>query len=320
MAGDAGVRAVVVLDEFQEADIRPQPLFARYLELLATDLPAFFPPADLVEVICPACGRTAGEVAIEKFGFTYRLCPQCLTLFLSPRPGPAALERYHREGASARFWREVLIRETDEARREHIFRPRAEWLADIAAEFLPRPRRLALLGTGASAFTEEVQRTRAFDTMDDGGLADALAAFDVLERAFDPGGLLDRAAAGLRGGGILALTTRTASGFDLLVLWEQSKHLLPAVYLNLFSIDALQEALDRRGFELLEVSTPGQLDVEIVLNRLRDEPTLALPRVVRYLLERRPPEARQALQEYLQRFRLSSHARVLARKRRQREA
>ena len=76
----------------------------------------------------------------------------------------------------------------------------------------------------------------------------------------------------------------------------------------------MTKLLERHGFELLEFSTPGMFDVEIVRRAILSDPDADWPRSIRYLVENRDENALNALQEYLQRFRLSSFARIVGRK------
>lgn len=72
--------------------------------------------------------------------------------------------------------------------------------------------------------------------------------------------------------------------------------------------------MERAGLELIELSTPGHLDVELVLHAVRQDPSIRLPSFVEYLLEQRDALAHLDFQEFLQKHRLSSHVRVAARK------
>ena len=114
--------------------------------------------------------------------------------------------------------------------------------------------------------------------------------------------------------GLLLATTTLISGFDLQVLWDRSNSIFPPDRLNLLSVEGLTKLLERHGLNLLEFSTPGMFDVEIVRRAILSDPDADWPRFIRYLVEKRDENAFDALQEYLQRFRLSSFARVVGRK------
>jgi hypothetical protein len=113
-------------------------------------------------------------------------------------------------------------------------------------------------------------------------------------------------------GGFLVVTARSGSGFDVQVLWENAD-VTPLEHLNLISVEGLQTALPRSGFEILEFSTPGQLDVQVV-ERLRKERGAVLPRFLEYLLSHRDALCHEKFQDFIQEQRLSSHLRLIARK------
>lgn len=85
-------------------------------------------------------------------------------------------------------------------------------------------------------------------------------------------------------------------------------------HLNLLSIEGIKILLEGAGFRLLELSTPGQLDVELVLRATADDPTIPVPRFVRYFMENRGIETHADFQSFLQKNRLSSHVRIAAQK------
>ena len=80
------------------------------------------------------------------------------------------------------------------------------------------------------------------------------------------------------------------------------------------SIEGLTALVERAGLELIELSTPGQLDVQLVQQACAADPALALPPFLEYLLKKRDALAHEDFQAYLQKHRLSSHVRFAARK------
>lgn len=331
-------RGVVLLDDFREAEVRPRDLFEDYVRLLRSDIARFFGPSELRDISCPGCGEGNPRPAFQKIGLTYVECGRCLSVYLRPRPRPEALEAYYREGDSVKFWDTVVMKETDAERREHVFQRRLDWLTDFADQLRPRPRRIVDWNAKYRSFFEEILRARAFDSIvalnpasrtreacpalgieiaefPGTELRESLiTAFEVLEREFDPAGFLRTIHGALVGRGLLFLTTRSISGFDLGLLREKAKNILPPIHMNLLSLEAITRLLSGAGFEILELSTPGQLDVEIVRNAMAEDSGLQLPPFISYLLRQRDADAHRSLQEFLQRYRLSSHVRVVAQK------
>ena len=96
----------------------------------------------------------------------------------------------------------------------------------------------------------------------------ALSAFEYLEGIFQPEILIKSIQRVLSKNGLLFLTTRCVSGFDIQILWQHSKSILPPQHVTLFSIEGMVSFLESNGFSIKELSTPGQLDLDIVSNEL----------------------------------------------------
>lgn len=332
------MKHVVVQSELREADIRPPRLMSRFRELSIEDAREYFgAPGQQVEVGCPACGENGSPVAFEKNGFQYRLCGACRSLYVSPRPKPERLAEYYRSSRAALYRAEHLARETSEARRVSVIHANAYWMGRLVDEAgRSGSRAYGDLGTNYPVLFEEIAQLGLFDTFFSiepfRGLADscrqagavvaedapenlaALTAFEQLEHQFSPRDMLERAHGMLASGGGLFITTRTASGFDIQTLWEKAQYIYVPEHLNLLSIDGLEMLIRGAGFEVIELSTPGQLDVELTQAAAAADPSVQLPRFVDLLLNRRDGEARQDFQEFLQKHRLSSHVRIAAMK------
>ena len=329
----------------KESSIRPAELFNKYLELSRQDIDRFFiDRREFREVSCPACGGERSEPGLEKFGFTYLICSACGSLYLSPRPSPESLNRYYRESEAVKYWCTHFYKETAQSRREKMFRPRAGLAAGIADRFgLARASAFADIGAGYGIFLEEVERLGRFgeiiavepspqladkcrergfkviqktiEEISAGEVSVAFAtSFEVLEHLYSPEEFLSAVRRILLPQGLLLITTLTVTGFDIQLLWEHSKSVYPPHHINLLSVEGMRRLFERAGFEVLELSTPGELDVDIVRNTVKEDPSIVLPRFIRYLIDDSRTELGASLQRFLQANLLSSHIRVIARK------
>lgn len=109
----------------KEADIRPAGVHERYLALTQEDTETFFTDrSGWSECPCPGCGGDSCDPAFTKHGFRYVVCAACSSLFVSPRPPQAELDRFYRDAPSSRYWAQEFFPAVEEARRERIIRPR----------------------------------------------------------------------------------------------------------------------------------------------------------------------------------------------------
>jgi hypothetical protein len=146
-----------------------------------------------------------------------------------------------------------------------------------------------------------------------GGSVQVAILLESLDRVDDPAALLCAAAQRLEDDGLLFVTALVCSGFDMAVLRLRNLYLCPPDRTNCFSLRGLELLIEQAGFALLEVSTPGVLDVEIVGAHLRHDPTIPLSIFERLLLDA-DRETHAAFQSFLQQCGLSSFARIVARK------
>jgi 2-polyprenyl-3-methyl-5-hydroxy-6-metoxy-1,4-benzoquinol methylase len=329
----------------KEADIRPVELFDRYLALCRQDAVHFFRPDEWELVVCPACGAEGHDVFV-KHAFHYRVCDLCDTLFASPRPTAAGLARYYTEAESVRFWASDFYRETEHARRERMFRPRAELVVATAGRLASGTGIQAVvdIGAGYGVFCEEIHKVlpaatvcavepspalaavcrdkgltvveafledlRIEDLPPRGGLR-VFTSFELFEHLHTPADFLRTVRAQMGPQDLLILSTLSGTGFDIRVLWQESKAIFPPHHLNFLNPWSLSALAARCELDVVEVTTPGKLDVDIVANNL----ALACDqRFVGTIFRHATDAARQDLQRWLQENNLSSHMMLVARR------
>lgn len=330
------MKRVVVSTGLQEAEIRPQALMSEFKRLSIQDAAEYFSETgSLVEVSCPACDNVGRHPVFTKQDFRYNQCQQCGSVYVSPRPSEAQLHKYYAESRASRFRVEHFSRDTAKARRYHLLSAHAQWMGAILDETGKLGGVYADYETHSPEIFEELASLRIFEKLysiaplvrpgDAGsgtvevaasnlaGLT-ALSAFEKLEHQFSPFQFLNSTRDRLTSGGIIFFTTRTISGFDLQLLWDKTPYIFVPEHMNLLSIEGLQVLLNRCSLELVEMSTPGQLDLQFVKHALAQDPSIELPRFVNYLVHHRDALAQQDFQQYLQKHRLSSHVRVAARR------
>jgi hypothetical protein len=312
------MKRVVTGGELTQRAMRPADLMDRYVAHVAADIERLDLLRDARPRPCPACG-TEGADDFTRLGFTYRRCPACASLFVSPMPAPARLERYHAEGDAEKFRWEQIVQATADVRGRHSVAPRARWvLAAVTARLAPGPR-IVHAGPDSPPLVELLSSSSPVVRWPDvhtppplDGAADCVLAFDALEWANDLAAALARCRAALRPGGLLFVTTTSGEGFELRMLGGRSRSLVPPVHLQLLTRAGWHTALARAGFTLVEYSTPGELDVQAVAEACRRHPDLTLPPILDQLVRSDDEQVMRAFQEVLQQACLSTLVQLVA--------
>ena len=324
----------------KEADIRPEHLLRRYLDLSAEDAERCFAGIAREPIGCVACGAGESQPQFTKHGFAYARCTVCGTLYQSPRPGLAAFERFYRDSASSRFWADEFFPAVAEARRASIFQPRVERLAALCASRGIRIERLVDVGAGFGIFLDEwrqrwpatellaiepgaklaaICRNRGFSVVEDivenvrgyDGYGDLAVCFEVLEHVYDPVGFIRILSRLVRPGGHVLVSTLGVDGWDIQTLWENSNSVFPPHHINFLSLKGFERAFHRAGMVNVDISTPGKLDVDIVRNAWNRDPVLLKDNHFAQLMVE-DGERGAAFQQFLADNRLSSHTWILA--------
>jgi SAM-dependent methyltransferase len=288
------------------------------------------------------CGSEEAQYEFLKNGFAYSRCVICGTLYQSPRPTIGAFEHFYRNSESARYWAEVFFPSVAEVRRNKIFRPRVERLASMCAAKGIVVERMIDVGAGFGIFLDEWRhrfpatevlaiepstvlasecRSRGFEVIEDivenvigyDGYADLIICFEVLEHVYEPLNFVRTLSRLVRPGGYVFISTLGVDGFDIQMLWERSNSIFPPHHINFLSVEGFQCLFARAGLEQIEVTTPGQLDVDIVVNALDRNPTLLNGQ--RFLLSLLKDKSHSiAFQQFLAANNLSSHTWVIGKR------
>ena len=338
------MKTIVQHGDLREFELKPSTLLNTYLQLAQSDVNEYFiDGAVLSDCNCPACLSGEKDSAFVKFGLRYWECVNCKTLYVSPRPNESSIDEYYKSSKARKFWNKQLSIATEAIRRDKVFKPRVQWIIETVEEYLPSAQRFSSINDIHGPFLEELIESNYFkevtiinqrvdvdetsyekkgvrfikkpvESVSSGNSADAVALFEVIDQTSDVDSLFKALQRLLIPGGLCFLTAISVSGFDLQVLWERSNSIFPPDRINVLSIEGLGILFERHGFECIELSTPGLLDVEIVANAYKEDPSIKLPRFVKYLLDKRDVDAHQLFQEFLQMNRLSSFARIVLRK------
>ena len=280
-------------DRLSEWELCPRELLADQEAAYARDVARLQArAAEFVEVSCPACGADRPKLAFEKFGFSFQRCPQCRTIYMSPRPSEALMADYYTHSENYAYWAEHIFPASEDSRREKIHKP---WLERVLgyceAHGIPRGTLLEVgpgFGTfcavaiAAGAFERVVAveptpemaaacrargvpviEKRVEDLAGEVERADAVVAFEVIEHLLAPRDFITGIRSVLADGGLLVLSCPNGEGFDIATL-EAKALAVDSEHVNLFNPESLSALLESCGFEVLQAHTPGRLDAEFV--------------------------------------------------------
>jgi hypothetical protein len=315
----------------KEEEIRPKKVFDEYLRLAALDAVVYFGNSSRQPVLCPACG-TQGNFSFNKHGFSYEECLACQTLFVSPRPPATDFFRYYQESTSARYFATTFYKETAEARREKLWRPKAVMVHDAVKRYGADRHGVFDIGGGYGIFAEEYQgltdvavtiiepgpefanicREKGLKVLEsflENVHAEQLplgpkvfVSFELFEHLHDCGVFLEHLSSLMQPGDLFLFTTLSGMGIDIQLLWNESNS-ISLQHLNFLNPKSVRSLIERVGLRVLTVETPGKLDMDILFkNRM-----LIKDRFWRNFLAQASPEERKEWQQFIVSQGLSSH-------------
>ena len=336
------MKTIVSLQEVDEFEIKPPSEVSEWRRLVEAEIGSEWKDRTAWVVVSCPCGAEGPDPAVfVRMGFSYAECTSCGTVYAPERPPARDLRVWYRDSAPARFWRDQILPASFETRLEKIVLPRLQWVNDGIAEYVPHASRLLdvsaygrplvdalvaghpdlearIVGTAADLDGDSTARVSVAPTdVEDWarlGRVHLLTAIDAFDRASDLRALVRSARDSLEIGGVLFATTPVASGFEIQSLWDRSPTILPPDKLNLPTVGGLLKIFSSDSWEVLELSTPGNFDVEIVCRTILGSPDVAWPRVLRAMVDGANADDRRQLTEYLQSRRLTSFARLVARR------
>lgn len=294
-------------------------------------------------VACPACDAGESDPAWEKNELAYLRCRDCATVYMSPRPSPELMAEYYSSSKNYEYWNRVIFPASEDARREKIFRPRAQRLAEAVHRHGIGTGTLVDVGAGFGTFCEEVVALDVFDrvvalepeprlaatcrrkgleviesAVEDEGLdlahVDVVTSFEVIEHLFAPRVFLARCATLMKEGGLLLVTAPNVQGFDIVTMGPIAGA-VDIEHVNYMHPGSLGRLMASEGFEVVEHQTPGRLDAELVRKSvLAGRFDLDGQPFLRTVLIDRWDEVGDSFQDFLVASQLSSNMWVMARR------
>lgn len=319
----------------KEEEIRPKANFEKYLQLSAED-GLKLDKAKFEHSSCQACGSNNSKYHFTKHSYTFQQCLDCYSLYCSPRPTAEQISSLYFNSPSSAFWSNVFFPSVQEVRREKLFRPKAQKIAQMIKEKGLSIRTICDIGAGHGIFLEELHKelpemklyaiepdSHSAEVCRNKGIEtlittsekakewcdkfDLVLCSEVIEHVQSVGNFLESVHAVVKPGGYCLITGLGYDGFDILTLQEKSKAVSPPHHMNFLSIEGFKILFQSLQVSHLEIWTPGQLDVDIVMNS-------GIENEFMRVLKNRGEKALREFQDFLVRHNISSHTWILAKK------
>lgn len=277
----------------------------------------------VIDKECPVCGEAHGKYFFTKWEMDYLLCPACKSVY-ADIDGEIA-ENYQKHEPLLRLRLSTVYQDESSESRAEMWKDFLEWVSMRSFRFLKKNEGLHVVDVGNrfagySKMIREAKFCGRYDLRDSilredeesipKGTADIVLYLDQMQKETNPAGKARDIATLLRQGGLLVLGTRAGSGFDILTLKGYNKKIFPYEHIMLPSVKGLTGLLEDNGFKVLEVTTPGVMDVKYVMDSMEDIDEGE--GFVRYLLEESSMGLLQEFQRFLQKGCMSSFVRVVA--------
>jgi SAM-dependent methyltransferase len=329
---------------FNEEDIRPSAFSKQMKKALHEDAKWLAgKKTEFIFVNCPACDSADYTYLFEKFSFDFVRCEKCETVFMNPRATPEILNTFYSRSSLYDIWNRFVFPSSEKMRRVNIFQPRVKRILDICGRYSVSLNNLLEVGSGYGIFCEEIKkygmfkniiaiepsstlaetcRSKGIKTIEDSienirnleNYPDVVASFEVIEHLFSPITFLMSCKRLMTNNAIIAITCPSFNGFDISTLGLASES-IDAEHINLFNPSSIKILFQRAGFSVLECTTPGELDVDIVRNKIiggsydvSEQPFLQTVLVDRW------NELGKKFQAFLREAELSTHMWVVAKK------
>jgi hypothetical protein len=269
----------------------------------------FIDAATLERNVCVACGYPEYTYAFEKQGYHYVQCERCSSLYIK---NPLADDQYETYRSKIRtLYQEKSIQlQLKETYHKKIFNLEVN-LNRLFSK--GESVSIGLSGLKYNGFKKEMKKIFPHFQFEEIDLSEKnkyhfVILDNLIEGLIRPLAYLNRIYSCLHPEGYVYITSRLGSGIDILMLWEKSR-LVPTEHLNLFSTEGILFLIADR-YQKIDLSTPGLLDVRLMLNS--DQANL--PPFLQYLKKHRGNEIIQDFQFFLQKNLLSSYLVLLAQK------
>ncbi len=271
---------------------------------------------------CPVCGSKHTKFIFSRWDVDYLFCDECCSIFVPI--DEETIQQY----LNIEEMKELRIsddyQKQAECRRGEIWNELVMWAQFRTYRYLGKNVDLDVIDYG-NRYLGSIERFRSSGLCGHYELRDSIMPMETeklpsadiilymnqMQHEVNPVSTLQQLKPYLKKDGILIVNTRIGSGFDILTLKGSMDSIFPYEHIMLPSKKGLEMILEKAGFELLEITTPGTRDMESVIrNQERIEESNFF---VKYLLRTADKSTLADFQQFLQKSGMSSFAQAVAR-------
>lgn len=267
--------------------------------------------AQTMKSCCPICGSEHTELFSLISDIPYLRCADCWSVFIPIEQ--STVDSYRAYAPLISLRRSEEYQGIMRVKRERMWEELCFWIQYRCARYFGIDAKYSILDIGNRYDGFKEQLSKLTDRYSDSvRFADVILYLTQIQYDTDPKAVLSGLGERLNDGGLLFLSARTGSGFDLLTLKGANDSIYPYEYSTLPSIEGLQKLIETIGYEVLELTSPGNLDIRYVVDNAGKLPSDSL--FLRYIAEKLDDASLAEFQRFLQKSNLSSHIRLVARK------
>ncbi len=284
---------------------------------------------------CPVCGNIHLKRFTTLWGLHYDQCQSCKTILTNPHPPEEQIIEFLNTSEAMRIWREEEPISISESR-EKMYLQRFNIIKDEISLLKKEPISILEIGGGRGELASKVCKINevnhmyvvepqelnidsknvtilrsSFDKLDIDLQVDMVVSFEVLEHLIDPSKFFKKVFTYLKPGGVLILTCPNGDSLEVNSLKENSAQLY-FDHIRLYNPNSIEIILKNHNFINSRISTPGNLDVEILQESLQLINCNSLKSTLKFILENK--ERSKEFQNFLRDRMLSSHMRCIANK------
>ena len=316
-------------------DIHPRDVSEKFDELMLDDINILLLDQEsFVDTSCPSCLSTSVKKAFTYQGLNYKRCNQCETLYISPAPTEARHLQFLSDSKAMAYWRNSLPTTLVESRKS-MYQERTNFVLDTLRDLSLKPNTILEVGAGNGEFVNhyleaddsirfillepqelkvDSERVTIIQDGFDAALSqnikvDAVIAWELIEHIIEPDNFLKTLSSVLNRGAPFIFSTPNERSLETRLLSENSSNIL-FDHVRLYNPKSIKILLERNGFELVSLNTPGKLDIERISMYIKNNP---VPQPYTSFFDLLLQDSSLSnFQDYLVDNQLSSHMRCVA--------